>query len=56
MKSVLSRCNLLKKFREEYFRKLYVAPDRAPEERKEHHKLVSKKKGGLSVNQRGITT
>ena len=42
MKSVLSRCNLLKNSPEEYFRKLHVTPDRTPEERKEHPNLVSK--------------
>ena len=44
VKSVLSRSNLLKKSPEEYFRKLYLAPDRTPEERKEHQKLVSEMK------------
>ncbi|KAL5250018.1 hypothetical protein ACHWQZ_G015934 [Mnemiopsis leidyi] len=40
VKSVLSRSNLLKKSPEEYFRKLYLAPDRTLEERREHQKLV----------------
>ena len=44
VKSVLSRSNLLKKSPEEYFRKLYLAPDITPEERKEHQKLVSEMK------------
>ncbi|KAL5266005.1 hypothetical protein ACHWQZ_G006601 [Mnemiopsis leidyi] len=44
VKSILSRSNLLKKSPEEYFRKLYLAPDRTPEERKEHQKLVSEMK------------
>ncbi|KAL5267995.1 hypothetical protein ACHWQZ_G004892 [Mnemiopsis leidyi] len=40
VRSVLSRSNLLKKSPEEYFRKLYLAPDRTLEERREHQKLV----------------
>ncbi|KAL5251686.1 hypothetical protein ACHWQZ_G014731 [Mnemiopsis leidyi] len=40
VKSVLSRGNLLKKSPEEYFRKMYLAPDRTLEERREHQKLV----------------
>ena len=41
---VLRRSSLLKKSPEEYFRRLYLAPDRTLEERKEHQKLVSELK------------
>ena len=36
VKTVISRSNFLKKSPEEYFRKLNLAQDRTPEERKEH--------------------
>ena len=44
VRSVLKRSSLLKKSPEEYFRKLYLAPDRTLEERKERQKLVSELK------------
>ena len=44
VRHVLRRSSLLKKSPEEYFRKLYLAPDRTLEERKEHQKLVSELK------------
>ena len=44
VRSVLRRSSLLKKSPEEYFRRLYLAPDRTFEERKEHQKLVSELK------------
>ena len=40
VRSVLRRSSLLKKSPEEYFRKLYLAPDRTLEERREHQKLA----------------
>ena len=44
VRSVLRRSSLLKKSPGEYSRKLYLAPDRTLEERKEHQKLVSELK------------
>ncbi|KAL5251421.1 hypothetical protein ACHWQZ_G016953 [Mnemiopsis leidyi] len=55
VKSVLSRSNLLKKSPEEYFRKLYLAPDRTPEERKEHQKLVSEMKRRIESEPERVT-